>query len=95
MFILALALGKSIKELMNSMTEKEYFMWYKYYTERPFGDIRDDYRSALSTQILASPYMKESKPIGDFLLQFGSSLPSDEELATKMDALEGMLKRGR
>lgn len=89
MFILALALGKSVKELMESMTTKEFYTWQMYYKERPFGDLRSDYRMALNTQTLISPYLKEGRPLKDFVLNFGESMPSDEELYKKLIGLFG------
>lgn len=89
MFILALALGKSIKELMNSMTTKEYYAWRAYYKEQPFGDLRSDYRMALNTQTLIGPYLKSSRPLSDFILKFGDSKPSNEELYEKLTGFFG------
>jgi hypothetical protein len=89
MFTLALALGKSIKELMESMTTKEYLTWWNYYNERPFGELRADYRMGLNTQTLISPHLKQSKPLKDFILQFGDNNPTDEELWTKLTGFFG------
>lgn len=89
MFILSLALGKSIRELMESMTTKEFYSWFTYYQERPFGDLRSDYRMARNTQVLISPYLKEDKPLKDFVLSFGDSLPSDEQLYEKLTGILG------
>ena len=77
---------------MESMTTKEFFAWFTYYNERPFGELRADYRTALNTQILSSPYMKQSRPLSDLKLQFGSTAPTDEELLTK---LQGFFGNGR
>ena len=91
MFILALALGKSIKELMNSMTTKEFYAWRSYYQQRPFGDLRSDYRMALNTQTLISPYLKQGRPLQDFVLNFGESLPSEDELINKLEGVQKWL----
>jgi hypothetical protein len=89
MFILALALGKSIKELMASMDTKEFFMWWNYYSERPFGDVRADYRVGLNTQLLLTPHLKESRPLDNFILLFKDSTPTNEELYGKLKGLFG------
>lgn len=79
---------------MESMTTKEFYTWLAYYKERPFGEVRADYRMALNTQTLISPYMKETRPLQDFVLSFGSSLPTSEELRLKIEGIAGSLKRG-
>lgn len=89
MYTLALSLGKSIKELMESMTTQEFISWWIYYNERPFGEMRADFRTALNTQILSMPYMKESKPLDDFTLKFSDNIPSDEQLYEKLKGFFG------
>lgn len=89
MFVLALALGKSIRELTESMDNTEFFMWWNYYSERPFGDIRADYRMALNTQLQLSPHLKESRPLENFKLSFRDSTPTDEELYSKLTGIFG------
>jgi len=76
---------------MESMTAKEFYTWLAYYKERPFGELRADYRTALNTQTLISPYLKESKPLQDFVLNFGESLPSADELRHKLEGVQKWL----
>lgn len=73
LFRLALALGRTVDELLDSISYPELLKWGKYYQREPFGEWRADVRSAQITQMLANinrDPKKRSDPyqIKDFLL---------------------------
>jgi len=51
---LALALGRTIRELQLSMDAREWARWQAYYRVRPFGEMRGDVRHALLCSLLYS-----------------------------------------
>jgi len=74
------------------MNPVEWLWWKQYYNYRPFGDMRDDLRTALSTKLLLTPYIKKSTsiPLSEFMLQPPEDLmPSANELTDKLTALFG------
>jgi hypothetical protein len=70
-FRLALALGRTVRQLLTEIDSKELTEWQVYYGLEPFGDERADYRQAVTSCILANVYRgKNSKEykITDFML---------------------------
>jgi len=91
-FILAKELGKSVKELFQSMNLYEFQMWHDYYNENPFGEYRKDLQSAQLIGTLAPRSEGGAQTLNDFMLiKDKNPLPTTEELTVK---LQGML-RGR
>ena len=52
-------LGKTIKELCETMTTKEFYMWAKYYQETYFLKFADDLRHAVTNRNLLMPWTKK------------------------------------
>lgn len=68
---LALALGKTLKELENEMSAAEFMEWVVFFEKEPFGAIADNYRAALISSIIANVNRdpkKRAYEIEDFLL---------------------------
>lgn len=90
-------LGKTIKELVNDMNPIELIWWKGYFDYRPFGDLRDDMRTALSTKFSLMPYTKKDSvlSIEDFMLQAPEKkMPESKDLAAKCELFFGGSKNG-
>jgi hypothetical protein len=59
-FRLALALGKTVKQLQNEITSKEFSYWIAYYNIEPFGEVFHDTLSAQQCAVMvnSNPYRK-------------------------------------
>lgn len=71
MFRLALALGRTVGELEDSLGSKELNEWQAYYHIEPFGQWRDNYHAAmLATAIYnTSGRIKKPAKINDFMIE--------------------------
>jgi hypothetical protein len=70
---LALALGRSVDELLDSVTYRELTNWAAYYEAEPWGEWRADARTAQITAMLANVNRdpkKQPKPysVQDFMM---------------------------
>lgn len=77
------------------MTNFEFHCWRLYYNEKPFGDVFQDYRAALSVKTLLAPYTKSEIPFERFLL-FPDEIEekmSVEQLTHKVQAFLGTRTR--
>lgn len=90
-FILAKELGKSVKELFQSMNLYEFQMWQDYYIEYPFGEYRKDLQSAkMIGETLACWSSGGSQFLNDYMLfKDKEVLPSTAEVTAK---LQGFLR---
>ena len=67
MFIVALALGKTVREIEDSMPATELTEWALFYAQHPFGEVRADFRAAIvASTVSASAGNKNAKP-SDFM----------------------------
>jgi hypothetical protein len=75
---LALALGRTKRELLRSISHAELMEWVEYCRVEPFGDWRADVRNAQLASVIANvnrDRKKRSEPysIKDFMLKFESA----------------------
>lgn len=72
MFRLALALGRTVRELQASMDSDELTEWAAYHKLDPFGGVRGDYQSAIITSNLMNALAgKVVTKTSDFIPEFG------------------------
>ena len=81
MFRLALALGMTVRELLQRMGSDELSEWMAFYQLEPFGDYRADYRSGVVASTFANAHRaKDASPFRpeDFMpfLEKSPSKPS-------------------
>ena len=85
-------MGKSVKELFQSMNLYEFQMWLQYYNENPFGEYRKDLQSALMTKNLLAPWSKSELSLSSLLLiQEEEKELESEDLARKIKGFLGVL----
>ena len=68
-------MGRTIDELMNSMTATEFQAWGVYYNEEPFGFEREDYHAGLQCMVIANmsgKVIKGDMPLAKFLHNGGN-----------------------
>ncbi len=63
MFRLALALGRTVAELEQSMTCAEFSEWQAYYVLEPFGAWRDNWHSAQIASLIYNTNRGRSPPV--------------------------------
>ncbi len=61
-FRLALALGRTVDELLGSITEREYQMWLAFYGVEPFGDEAEDVRWSSFMAMFANANRGKNSP---------------------------------
>jgi len=61
-FKLALALGRTVQELDNTMTSTELSYWLAFYGLHPFGSERDNIHSAVIAATVANTSRSRSQP---------------------------------
>jgi len=69
MFQLALALGRTVAELEETMSSRELTEWIAYNAVQPFGDTRADLRSAIIASTVANCHRTSGTPfkVADFM----------------------------
>ena len=87
-YVLALALGKSLKEI-DSLDSQEFSDWLGFYQFSPFGDFRDDMRGALLCSVVSNLMGGKTKPSEYMPDWFGDRPPV--KLATA-DSLRAMAR---
>lgn len=60
------------------MTAKKFRDWEIFFELEPFGDIRDDYRTASIVQMIYNVRAKTQRPLKDFVLNFGAQAPKKQ-----------------
>ena len=73
---LALRLGRTLSELMCSITASELKMWIEYDKLNPIGDQRGDIQAAIISSAVAQS-QGHRVSISDFILNWGSSEDGD------------------
>jgi hypothetical protein len=89
-FRLALALGRTVRELLEGIDSVELAKWQIYYSIEPFGELRADYRQAITSWLLACVHRKRgANPprLEDFL-----TVPRQPKVQT-VGEMKGVLKR--
>lgn len=79
------------------MNALEYIWWSDFFEVRPFGDIRDDLRAALTCRLLLTPFTKSGTPLKmtDLMLQPPvENYPDSNILANKCITFFGGSKNG-
>lgn len=79
---MALALGRTVDELLDSITAEEFDAWRLYYNHEPFGFEREDYHAALVAMTVANmagKSLKGSASITEFMHNHGNV--DEEELS--------------
>jgi Protein of unknown function (DUF4035) len=90
LFRLALALGRTVGELLDSISGPELLQWSEYYAVEPFGEMRDDFRSAQVCAILANSNRdRKARPEPFALTDFLLFRQADPEPETASDPDEG------
>jgi len=82
---LALALGRTVRELLQTLTLKELQQWIQFYNIDPWGDQRADWRAGQLCALTANMWRKKSDKAltpSDFMLK----AETDEERAKRAEA---------
>lgn len=85
MYRLAKELGiANVDMLARSLTAKQFREWQMFYDLEPFGEVRDDYRTASIVAMIANvnrdpKKRKEPYKLEDFLLKFGEQPPKKQQ----------------
>jgi len=58
---LSLALGRTRKELLESVSSRELSEWMAYYSLEPWGEVQSEYRAALVTSMIANTARDDKK----------------------------------
>ena len=80
--MLALALGKSVKQVQAEIDSQEFTDWLAFYRVHPWGEYRADLRMArIAATIVNMQKASDSAPISEdvFLFTFGEEATPDEE----------------
>jgi hypothetical protein len=88
---LALALGKTVAEVKESMTVAEFFDWQRFATEHPFPADLVDMHGAIATALAVNMNRAAGEPpreVVDFLvLRFGLAKPVEAKKPSKVSTL--------
>jgi hypothetical protein len=79
------------------MSSREFAEWKAEYSIEPFGDLRDDYRSAQIAAMIAEvnrdhEKQSEPRPLKDFLLDFRPTADDEDEEQKTPGELYGMIR---
>jgi len=91
---LALATGRTLRELLNSVDAEELALWQAYYQVEPFGADRVDYPIAILTNVVHSALGGKSS-VGDFIPKFGrpDQQSRDQKITESVMAFIERMKR--
>jgi len=74
---LALRLGRTLSELMGTITASELKMWIEYDKLSPIGDQRGDIQAAIISSAMAQS-QGHKVSMSDFIIDWGSSEDTEE-----------------
>lgn len=77
---MALALGRTVRELEQTLSHAEYIEWRAFYGLDPWGEQRADQRAAQLTAAVLAPYSKGTPKPKSFLLYPEERLIPQEDL---------------
>ena len=89
---MAKELGKSVRELFDSMSIYEFQMWHTYFKEYPFGDYRNDLREALNCAILLAPHSERDLDPARFLLVKEDEIKEEKPVENLVDKTKAMIR---
>lgn len=83
----------TIAQLRRTMSHREFVRWQRYWTEEPWGPLRDNLHAAIIARAALMPYLKKGKTLGldDFLIMH----PEDRSARNRKKAnaeLVGLLR---
>ncbi len=55
----------NVEQLLSSISSRQYAIWLMYYRLNPWGEIRADFRQAITSNLIAAQYGKSK--ISDFM----------------------------
>jgi hypothetical protein len=94
MFRLCLAIGGDRcihpDELERYLNRRQIFEWMAYARLFPFGDERDDYRTALQTFWLRASWLEEAGEPADYMAKFDNAGPKSEAQLIVDEILESL-----
>lgn len=94
---LALALGRTVRELEDGMTARELRDWVVYYDLEPFGAARDNLHAGIIASVIANQYQRKgAQPItpADFML-VSREERRQRSLARGVAQLTALARRGK
>lgn len=67
---LAALLGRTVSEMKDSLTQREYFNWQKYWVEEPWGPYRDNLHAAVIAREVRRPNLRRGakNDLDDFMV---------------------------
>lgn len=95
LFRLALALGKTVAELEQTIGSGELTEWAAYYSIEPFGQWRDNWHMANLAAMLGNRWRKPSKPavtVDDFMFKTAEQSKQQQTRKT-LAALSAVAKK--
>lgn len=97
-FKLALALGRTVSELEQTMSCREFSQWAAFYAVHPFGAERDNLHSAIIASTIANVHRSKGQQavkVDDFMIKDQSQQKKAETMSTLawMDAVA--IKKGK
>jgi hypothetical protein len=90
---LALALGRTVRELERSLSHAEWIEWIAYYGLDPWGDQRDDMRMARLVTAVLAPHSKSTVNPADHMLFPEDRLDLPDEVSAQEQQWMLALKR--
>lgn len=64
-----MALGRTVEELSESMSHREFVEWMAFSKVQPWGDVRADWRTAHQTTLLCRAWGAKSSNVKDYLFK--------------------------
>ena len=86
-------MGKTVSQLLKSLSSKELTEWMIYYELEPFGEDREDFRMGVVASTIAnvnrSKNSKVYKP-QDFIPKFGDTQPNKQTWQEQLRIVESL-----
>ncbi len=81
-----MAMGRTVEELLLTMSAKELTEWMAFSTIEPFGEERADFRAGSIVHAVVSPHLKKGKKLTlkDCMLNFE---PKKKQTASEIEQL--------
>lgn len=80
-FRLALALGCTVRELLQRIDSEELTLWHAYYNLEPWGEERADIRAAIVASTTANCFSTKRHKLTDFLPKWEKPEPQSWEVS--------------
>ena len=89
-------MGRTVEELLGSLSASEYMEWQLYFQEHPFGQLRQDYLLGTLIQLVYNALRgQDSAPLKLEEILYPKTVDQERQVADDVAYLDAMVRSGK